>query len=86
MNTSAYQKRLEKEHKKFIKSIKTTNDVWDKLLVDTLTINVSWMFDEISHLFSYSKENDEQVEITLCYTNRLNGIQTKKSAWINKKQ
>lgn len=34
MKTSAYQKRLEREHKKFIKSIKTTNDVWDKLLVD----------------------------------------------------
>lgn len=36
-------------------------------------------------IYSLTQENDDQVEITLCYTNRFNGIETKKSAWINKK-
>lgn len=85
MKTSAYEKKLMKDHEKFMNSIKTTNDVWDKLLNDSTTINASWMFNDIAHLFSNTKENDDQVEITVTSLNRFNGITRTITLWINPK-
>lgn len=86
MNRAAYEKKLFKEHKKFMESIKTSNDVWDKLLTDTTTIDASSLFYTISHLFSETKTNENQVAITISSTNRFNGITATKTLWIDPKQ
>ncbi len=86
MKISAYEKKLQIDHEKFIKSIKTTNDVWDKMLLGTTTINASHLFYQIEHLFSKTKESDSQVQITISSLNRYNGIQRTASVWINPKQ
>ncbi|HAU4290864.1 TPA: hypothetical protein ACQVK3_000681 [Serratia marcescens] len=84
--SKAYEKRLFNEYKRLMKSIKTSNDVWDKLIQENNTINSGSLFYTVEHLFSTSKENDIQVEIAVQWMNPYNGIASKRTLWINPKQ
>jgi hypothetical protein len=79
-----YENKLIKDHKRLIKSIKTTDDVWEKLLKNSTDIHASHEFYKISHLFTSTKETENQVEITVSSLNRFNGVSSKVSLWINK--